>query len=78
MGVWPEYGTLSWFFNHVVFFVLRQNFSKAKISNLHPLLALHKDVSCCQVSVDIPLAWQVFHSLSVHTIEKKEKKKVQF
>lgn len=61
--VWPEYGTLSWLFDHVVLFVLRQNFGKAEISDLHPQLTLHKDISCCQIPVDIPLTWQVLHTL---------------
>lgn len=61
----PEYGTLSWLFDHVVLFVLRQDFGEAEISNLNPQLTLHKDISCCQVSVDIPLTWQVLHTLCI-------------
>lgn len=59
----PEYGTLSWLFDHVVLFVLRQNFGEAEIPDLHPQLALHQDVPRCQVSVDVALARQVLHTL---------------
>lgn len=37
----PEYGTLPWLFNHVVLFILRQNFGETEIPNLNPQFALN-------------------------------------
>lgn len=64
--IWPEYGALSRLSDHVVFFVLRQNFGKAKISNLHPQFALHENIPRCQISVNVAPTGQVLHSLSTH------------
>lgn len=64
--IWPEYGALSRLLDHVVLFILRQHFGEAKISNLHPWLALHQNIPRCQVSVNVALAGQVLHSLPGH------------
>lgn len=59
----PEDGALARLQHRVVLLVLRQHLGQAKVPDLHPALALHQDVACGQVPVDVALRGQVVHPL---------------
>lgn len=59
----PKDGAFPRLSDSVVLFVLRQHLGQAKITDFHPHLALHQNVSCGQVSVDVSLSGKVVHTL---------------
>lgn len=52
-GTVPENGALSRLRDSVILLVKRNNLGEAKISNFHQRLASHKDISGCEVSVNV-------------------------
>lgn len=59
----PKDGAFPRLSDSVVLFVLRQHLGQAKITDLHPHLALHQNVPSGQVSVDVSLSGEVVHAL---------------
>ena len=59
----PKDGAFPRFSDSVVLFVLRQHLGQAKVTDFHPHLALHQNVSSGQVSVDVTLCGKVVHTL---------------
>ncbi len=70
----PKDGAFPGLSHCVVLLVLRQHLGQAKITDLHPHLALHQNVSSGQVSVDVSLNGKVVHTLKYeHGHMEKEK-----
>lgn len=59
----PKDGAFPGLSHSVVLFVLRQHLGQAKVTDFHPHLALHQDVSSGQVSVDVSFNAEVVHTL---------------
>lgn len=59
----PEDRALAWLPDNVIVFVQWQQLGKAKVSDLDMGLALHQDVTCCQVAVHTAAGAQVLHAL---------------
>lgn len=61
----PKDGAFPGLSDSVVLFVLRKHLGQTEITDLHSHLALHQNISSCQVSVDVTL-----HAKVVHTLEE--------
>lgn len=59
----PEDGALAWLADHVVVFVERQQLGEAEVSDFDMRLALHQDVTGCQVAVHAAAGAQILHAL---------------
>lgn len=59
----PENGALAWLADNIIIFVQRQQLGEAKVGDLDVRLALHQDVTRCQVSVYAAAGAQVLHAL---------------
>lgn len=68
----PEDGAFPGLSDCVVLLVLRQHLGQAKITDFHPHLALHQNVSSGQVSVDVSLNGKVVHTLKYECKHRKK------
>lgn len=67
----PENGALAWLADNVIVFVQRQQLGEAKVSDLDVRLALHQDVTRCQVAVHAAAGAQVLHALRTWDLDPR-------